>query len=269
MGEAGRCALATASEGSDEEAGLIALAICRNRVTCAPHSMTKKAWVSAKELMAQLQQDPEYQKQAAERERAHEERVRQRQAASDAVERALRNAGYDIDVLEDLAPRYAPITQPAIGILLSWLPRVQDKMVREMMVRALAATTESFDGWPLALAFEESRSESFRWAIGSTMALAHPTGLAEWVVRAVADPASGKARETLAVATARLAPPEVAIRTLAPLLEELPVSVAQAFAQCGGSAEAALLEARRERAQGWQRKEIDKAIRAIRKRSRQ
>jgi hypothetical protein len=98
------------------------------------------------------------------------------------------------------------------------------------------------------------------------MAVAHPTGLAEWVVRAVANPASGKARETLAIATARLTTREEAIRTLAPLLDEHPVSVAQAFAQCGGAAEAALLEDRLEHAKGWKRKEIGKAIRAIRKR---
>lgn len=230
--------------------------------------MSKKAWLSAEELMTQLQQDPEYQKQQAERERAHEERVRRMREAADPVVRELQNVGFAVEAVEEIAARYAPVPRPAIDILLSWLPRVEDETVREMMVRALAATTEPFDGCPLARVFEESRSESLRWAIGNTMALAHPTGLAEWVVRAVSDPASGKARETLAVATARLAPPEVANRTLTPLLEEHPVSVAQAFAQCGGPAEAALLEARRERTKGWQRKEIDKAIRAIQKRSR-
>lgn len=228
--------------------------------------MSKKNWVSAADLMAELQQDPEYQKKRAERERAHEERVQQTQAAAEPVVRELQGAGFAVDAVEELAARYAPISQPGIDILLSWLSRVEDELVREMIVRALAATTEPFDGRPLARAFDESQSESLRWAIGNTMAVAHPTGLAEWVVKAVADPASGKARETLAVATANLTSPEVARSTLAPLLDELPVNVAQAFAQCGGPAEAGLLEARRERTKGWQRKEIDKAIRAIRKR---
>lgn len=228
--------------------------------------MSKKAWVSAADLIAELQQDPEYQKKRAERERAHAERVQRTQAAAELVVRELQTAGFAVDAVEELATRYAPISQPAIDILLSWLPRVQDQAVRETIVRALAATAEPFDGRPLARAFDESRSESLRWAIGNTMALANPTGLAEWVVKAVSDPASGKARETLALATAKLVPTSIACRTLTPLLEELPGNVAQAFAQCGGSTEAALLQEWRERTKGWQRKEIDRAIRAIRKR---
>jgi hypothetical protein len=230
--------------------------------------VTKKSWITAEELMAQLQQDPEYLQQQAERERAHAERVQRSRAAAEPVVRELRRAGFAVEMPEDLARRYAPVPGPAIDILLAWLPRVEDEGVRVTMVRALAASREPFDGRPLARAFEESRSETFRWVIGNTLALAHPTGLAEWVARAVADPASGKARETLAVATARLAPAEVANRTLAPLLDELPGHVAQAFALCGGPAEAALLAERRERTLGWQRKEIDRAIRAIQKRSR-
>lgn len=208
--------------------------------------------------MAQLQQDPEYLRQQAERERAHAERVQRSRAAAEPVVRELRRAGFAVEMPEDLARRYAPVPGPAVDILLAWLPRVEDEGVRVTMVRALAASREPFDGLPLARAFEESRSETFRWVVGNTLALANPTGLAEWVARAVADPASGKARETLAVATARLAP----------LLDELPGPVAQAFALCGGPAEAALLAQRRERARDWQRKEIDRAIRAIQKRSR-
>jgi len=228
--------------------------------------MTKNRWVSAADLMAELQQDPEYQMRQTERQRAHEERAQEIRAAAEPVVRELRSAGYAVDAVEELAFQYAPISRPAIDILLSWLPSVQNNTVREMIVRALAATNEPFDGLPLARAFEASRSESLRWAIGNTMAVAHPTGVEEWVVKAVTDPASGKAREMLAVATANLAPQEVACHTLVPLLEELPVSVAQALARCGGPAEAALLEIQQERTKGWQRREIDKAIRAIRKR---
>lgn len=228
--------------------------------------MSKKSWVSAADLMTELQQDPEYQKKQAELERTHEERTYRTRASAEPVVRELQDAGFAVDAVEELAARYAPISQPGIEVLLSWLPRVQDERVQEMIVRALSATNEPFDGLPLARAFEESQSEFLRWAIGNTMAAAHPTGLAEWVVKAVTDPASGKARETLTVATAKLASPDVARKILAPLLEEIPGSVAQAYAICGGLVEARLLEAHRERTTGWQRKEIDKAIRAIRKR---
>jgi hypothetical protein len=228
--------------------------------------MTKRSWATAAELMVELQQDAEYQSQQAERDRLHQDRVEKARVASEPIVCDLRQAGFAIDAIEELAFRYAPIPGPAIRILLSWLPRVQDERVEEMIVRALAATTEAFDGVPLACAFEATRSEALRWAIGNTLAVANTTGLGDWVLRSVADPASGKARETLAIAAARLAPAEAANRTLAPLLKEFPASVTQAFSVSGGSAELALLEAQAECSKGWQKKEIAKAIRAIQKR---
>jgi hypothetical protein len=230
--------------------------------------MSKKNWLSAEELLAQLRQDPDFQRGQAERDRGHQEHGQRVRASSKPVVQALSDAGFVVDAVDELAARYAPLSQDAVDILLSWLPRVDDESVQEMIVRALAATTESFDGIPLARVFEAGRSESLRWAIGNTLALAHPTGLADWVIKAVTDPRSGKARETLALASAKLAPPEIACRALAPLIDEFPVSVAQAFALCGGPAEASLLESHRERMKGWQKKEFDKAIRAIKKRPR-
>lgn len=227
--------------------------------------MTKKAWISAAELMGELQKDPHHQQQQAARERLHSETAARVDVVSEPVIRSLREAGFAVDRVEELAPRYSPLTEPAIRVLLHWLPRVQDERVQEMIVRALGATTEPFDGVPLARSFETSNSESLRWAIANTLAVAHPTGLADWVLRTVSDPDSGQAREMLAIAAARLAPAEAANRTLAPLLQELPASVAHAFAISGGPAELALLEAQRDRTRGWQKKEIEKAIRAMRK----
>jgi hypothetical protein len=228
--------------------------------------MTKRSWVSAEDLMAELQQDPEFQRQQVERERSRQASAEMVRSVTEPITRDLRQAGFAVDAVEELAFRYAPIPGPAISVLLSWLPRVQDERVQEMIVRALAAATEPFDGAPLARAFEATRSEPLRWSIGNTLALAHPTGLGEWVLRAAADPASGKARETLVVAAARLAPPEEVNRTLRPLVEELPASVAQAFSVTGGPVELALLEAQLQRTKGWQKKEIQRAIRAILKR---
>jgi hypothetical protein len=228
--------------------------------------MTKRSWVSAEDLMAELQQDPEFQRQQVERERSRQESAEMVRSVTEPIVRDLRQAGFAVDAVEELAFRYAPIPGPAISVLLSWLPRVQDERVQEMIVRALAATTEQFDGAPLAHAFETTRSESLRWAIGNTLAVARSTGLGEWVLRTAADSASGKARETLVIAAAKLAPPQEVNERLSALVEELPASVAQAFSLTGGPIELALLEAQLQRTKGWQKKEIQRAIRAIRKR---
>ncbi len=124
--------------------------------------MRKKVWISAAELTDELKDDPKYREQQAERERLRLETASRAEFVSKPVIRSLREAGFAIDQMEELVPRYAPLPEPAIRVLLHWLPRVQDERVQEMIVRALAATTEPFEGLPLARTFEASSSEALR-----------------------------------------------------------------------------------------------------------
>jgi hypothetical protein len=70
----------------------------------------------------------------------------------------------------------------------------------------------------------------------------------------------------LALAVARVCPPATANPVLTELLNVIPGHAALALAACGGKAELQQLEARLATAKGWVRKEIVRAIKAIRKR---
>jgi hypothetical protein len=216
--------------------------------------------------MAELKQDPTHQKQRVERERIRAEGAAEVSRVTEPIIHALCDAGFAVGELEELVPRYAPLPDAAVSVLLHWLPKVHEERVQEMLARALAATTQPFDGGPLAAAFETTDSEALRWVIGNTLALTEPRGIGDWLLRKLADPRSGKARETLAIAAAKHAPREAANQILADLLEDFPGHVAQAFAISGGVTELGLLKSRLQRSKSWDRSEIQKALRAIEKR---
>jgi len=109
--------------------------------------------------------------------------------------------------------------------------------------------------------------ESLRWPIANTMAVANPTGIADWLVVAIRERRYGTARQQLLTALARHARRDVALPILREMVDEMPGHAAIALGRIGGLEEAELLESHRDRAQGWERKEVDKAVRKIRKRA--
>lgn len=228
--------------------------------------MSKNNWMSAAELMAQLQQDPNYLAQQAERERARSKREAIIKSEVAPILEDLRNVGVAVHEWADLSTHFLPLPGAAIRVLLSWLPRVSLDSVKEMVARALAGTLEPYDGSALVHAFEATGSDVVRWAVANTMAVSNPEGIGDWIVRAVTTPSFGKAREMLAIAVARLAPPTEANRVLIPLLAEFPGHAAQGLALSGGLNELVALESMRSTTKGWHRKEITKAIKAIQNR---
>jgi len=71
----------------------------------------------------------------------------------------------------------------------------------------------------------------------------------------------------LALAVARLAPRNRAIAALVRALDDLTGHAALALGEVGGASEVTLLEARLPHARGWARRELERAIRKMRKRS--
>jgi hypothetical protein len=232
--------------------------------------MTKKrGWITAGELMAQLAQDPEYERRMAAREQARLAHVARFQAAIEPVLADLRNVGVFVEEWNDVVSRYAPLPQSVVDVLLRWLPLLDHPAVQEAVVRAIAAApTVHYDGRVLARLFETTESESLRWAIGNTFECTKPEGVNEWILRIVQNPSFGKGREMLAIALARLVGADVANPVLVSLLRDLPIHAAVGLAVSGTSSELAALESARDRAKGSTRKEISKAIRAIERRSR-
>ena len=225
--------------------------------------------MTAGELMARLKDDPEYQEAERAREEARAARARRIDVALKPIVRELRDVGVVLENWNELVERYSPLTGAVASILLSWLARTDDVDVQEMLVRALAAArpTEAFDGRPLADVFDKTSSDSLRWAIANTLSVASVTHISDWVVHALRRRDSGKAREMLSIAAARLGPHEAANETLLSVLSELPGHAAMGVALSGTTRELPALQAAATVTKGWKRKAVEKAIRAIEKRS--
>lgn len=105
--------------------------------------MTKKKSITAAELMAKLNADPNFVARRAERE---EERLREeaelRRAEGPLLDE-LRAAGFRIDSVWDLVNTTAPYPE-ALPILLDHLPRSYPSAVRDGIARALAVAEAKF-----------------------------------------------------------------------------------------------------------------------------
>jgi hypothetical protein len=224
--------------------------------------------MTAAELVAKLDADPDFQRRKAEKERKWAER----RAAVDEMLRPilddLRNAGITAESIEEMTQRYAPLPPQIVQVLLGWLPRVQDDRVKESLIRSLGAAREPFDGRLLVESFLHDTSETLRWPIANTMAEARPFGVADWLVEAVKKRSFGNARGMLVIALARLAPTETSLLVLLSVLDQLPGYVATAFGEVGGVAQLNALHSRMDNVQGWEKAEFLKAIRKIESRLR-
>ncbi|MEP6733818.1 MAG: hypothetical protein ABJE10_24440 [bacterium] len=226
----------------------------------------KRKEMSAAAFTAELATDPE---NVARRQTIEDARVSRSQQISlllQPVFAELHEAGYETADLNDLVARYAPLPDDAARLLLSWLPRISDLAVKEQIVRSLAATASRFPGTELIKTFEETNSESLRWAIANTMAERTPFGLEQWLAGALSNEHYGKAREMLLIAAARLLDPAEANGLILPFLSSMPLHAAKALAESGGLQERAILENKLGVTKGVERKEIERAIRKIRKR---
>lgn len=222
--------------------------------------------MSAAQFMAELQTDPAF----VARERASEEaraaRNHQIAALLEPMMAEIARAGYEASDLNDLVGRYAPLAGDVVRVLLSWLPQISDLSVKEQIVRTLGASAMPFLGTELVTAFETVDAEPFRWAVANTIAEARPLGLESWLPPALLRERYGKAREMLLIAAARLLPSAQANPLILRFLESMPLHAAKALAESGGSSELAILEERLAVTKGIEHKELERAIRKIRKR---
>ena len=215
------------------------------------------------EFLAELNADPEYVKRRTKQEDERVLREAEIALMTRPLLHELRTDGYPLTTIGELLPRYAPLPDKIVQILLSWLPKLSDVHVKEHLIRALAAPAQPFDGGALVRAFEETDSKELQYAVANTLAEARATGVTEWVLRTTARPEVGRPRELLALAAARLAG-EDANPILLGLLEELPAHAALALTESGAEPELRALEARYATAEGWVKQQIGRSISVIR-----
>ncbi|QQS48187.1 MAG: hypothetical protein IPM66_05965 [Acidobacteriota bacterium] len=228
--------------------------------------MKKKETTTAAELMARLQNTPDFLNLQREREREFAVRDERYKLLEAPIVRELNAIGIDVDSLHDLVRAYAPLSIAITDILLKWLQQSTDEIILEHLVRALGASQIDFNGKPLVNLFEKTRSSQLRWAIANTISEARPSNITDWILNAVSNQSYGKSREMLILAIAQLASPHVSNSILVNLFDEFPGHVSAALAISGRKKELEFLKEKCKISKGWVKREIIKAIQSIEKR---
>lgn len=229
--------------------------------------MTERKQKTARELVEELNRDQEYMSRRGAQEDARLLREAGARVNAQPLIEELRSVGLELDDLNEVARRYAPLMPEIVNPMVSYLRLTPDPAVQEQIVRALAVAAEPFDGRTLANLFDHTDSDNLRFAIANTMAEARPSGIDEWLIGALKASGLGLiARQMLPLAAVRILGHARANPVLLGLLDELPGHVALALSESGGIVELRALEARLGNCTGWERTQSARAISVIRRR---
>lgn len=125
----------------------------------------------------------------------------------------LRATGFDVVAVGDLYNRKLNY-QNAIPILIAWLPRLTNPIVKEDIVRALSVKWARGTAAPKLLVTEFERAEDptgagLRWAIGNALEVLASDDIADEMIRLATDRRYGKAREMVVLGLGKLKDPRV------------------------------------------------------------
>jgi HEAT repeat protein len=118
----------------------------------------------------------------------------------------LRAAGFGFASLDDLR-RSGTQYEGAIPILISWLPKLDAFNVKESIVRTLSVPwARGIATKPVLEEFYKAPKEasSLRWAIGNAMEVIADPSVADEILKIVADPSNGSARQMFVLALGKL-----------------------------------------------------------------
>ena len=158
--------------------------------------------MSAAELAAQLQRDPEYQAREKEKERTRLARAAATHGDAARVIQELVAAGFPVNSLADLRREQSAYVR-AIPILLAWLPRIENSDVKQDIVRCLSVPwAKSLAAAPLVEAFrlaDDSSETGLRWAIGNALEVVGDDAVLDDMIELAKDRRYGRAREMVVV----------------------------------------------------------------------
>jgi hypothetical protein len=175
--------------------------------------------MNARELMAELANDPEFQARQAARDREHNEKVAALAAESQPLLRDLAAAGVRVETVGDFVSRKEPYPS-ALPVLVAHLAKPYTKPIRECIVRALTVPeARGLAGQPLLKAFYQEEDANQKWVIGNALRVVADEAEYDEVVDILNDKSYGQARSGLAHAVARLRDAD-AIPLLLPLLDD-------------------------------------------------
>jgi hypothetical protein len=144
--------------------------------------------ITAGQLMNELENDPEFLKQRAERTVRRNQRRKAMFDDERPILERLKYAGFEVESLEEIAPKFAPLPDVLVETLLDCLPLCEHDRNREWVIRSLGAAKDRFDGRPLISSYKSTYDEGVRFAVLNTIAMTKPHSIDTWLEAARSDP---------------------------------------------------------------------------------
>lgn len=158
----------------------------------------KKKGKTAAQLMAELEADPVFQAREIAANQKRQARQQESGRLTEPILCALRRQGLQGASLPEIVERFAPLLDNAVDILLAGLVGLNHPRVEEMVVRALGAAKQPFNGNALVGTYERTDDEGLRFAILNTIALVRPHSIDDWL-SSIAHTSAGETLRNLAI----------------------------------------------------------------------
>jgi len=178
--------------------------------------------LTAAELMAKLQQDPDYLARIQQAEQRQQASAQEHKLAASPIVRELKEAGFAVESIDELR-RSGVSYKGAINVLLKWIPLTENVGVKESIVRALSVPwAKPTAARPLLGEFRTApaaTASGLKWAIGNALEVVADDSVLDEIFELAKDKRHGKSREMLAVALGNMKDPR-AVDVLIELLSD-------------------------------------------------
>ena len=188
------------------------------------------------------------------------------------VVRALREVGENVTSVYDLVNTKRSY-KAAIPVLIDLLPKINDPLVKEGIVRALAVKEAVSDDKAIGRLIEEFRkiapedrsAQMLKWAIGNTLSVIARDAQYEQIAALIREEGHGKAMEMIVLALGHMKKQSGAVDVLIDLLndESLAGHAAMALRKLKAKCAKTALERSLSHPRDWVRNEVTKALKAI------
>jgi HEAT repeat protein len=178
----------------------------------------------------------------------------------------LKEAGVDVASAGYLLQGSKAEYQQAVPILLKWLPRIENRYVKEDIVRTLTMKWAGPQAAPPLIKEFERRDDELgvKWTIGNALSVVADDSVYDEIARIARDKTHGRAREMITYALGNMKNP-AAVDVLCDLLDDNDVAghALRPLGKLRASKARAKIELFLNHPKGWVRKEAKRALAKI------
>lgn len=225
--------------------------------------------VTAGELLAELQRDPNYVQMLREKDEQLARNQIEFQEQEKPVLEELLQVGMTVPSIGNsaLLEPYLPLSAEAVEVLIRWVP-IAPPRVQECIVQLLGAAGTPFDGRVLTELFDRTDSNHLRWIIANTLELAKPCMVADWLEHKLITADSGDALRPLFKAFTLIAERNSILVVARKLLEAIPDAASAVIAKHGDGSDVPALRRMIDREAPSVQRKLTRAIAKIQERER-